>query len=286
MEETIQAFLKDLEEVKGRSKNTLTAYRSDLRQFHEALTSLKEGFAGLQDLDNLLLGEYINWLQASGYRASTIARKWAAIHSFLQFLREASIVSGNLGEGLQLKAERRKRPRVLKRSEVDALLSAPLLAKSPMGLRDHALLNLMYAAGMRVGDVVALDMAAVDLERGIILSVGSMAKNIPLGDAVEGLSHYLRQGRPHLVREPTQQALFLNQRGKRLSRQGLWLIVKRWAVAAGLGDDVSPHTLRHSLADHLLQAGMSRKSIQRKLLLRSPNSLRVFIKTREKVSES
>jgi integrase/recombinase XerD len=144
-------------------------------------------------------------------------------------------------------------------------------------LRDSAALALLYYAGLRATEVVQVDLDDIELKRGELVRRGPEPVTLQLFDAAPILARYLTSGRPHLIREAKERALFLNLRGKRLSRQGLWLVVKRWATEADLGADLSPHSLRHSLIRHLLQRGKSKREIQAMLGLSSPNAIRVRV---------
>lgn len=276
MEEAIRRFLTNLEAVQGRAENTLLAYRADLRQLEQVLTQQAGRVVPLTDLTPERLAAYSTWLTQQRYRPATLSRKIAAVRSFLEYLRTREGIGGaELIAELRPPPTPRRRPRVLAPHEVTALLEAPSQAQTPRGLRDAAILAVLYATGMRAADAVALRLSDVDVEGGQVSLASNWRRPIPLGAASDPMRRYLEQGRPHLAREPEATALFLNQRGRALSRQGLWLVVKRWAAAAGVGQDVSPHSLRHSLAQHLLGEGRTRREVQQILGLSSPNSIRV-----------
>jgi integrase/recombinase XerD len=164
----------------------------------------------------------------------------------------------------------------LSQEEVDMLMQAPLASKSARGLRDGAIMAVLYATGMRAAELVALQVSDVSLEQGMIRKPSRFGMRLPLGVAQDPLRSYMYEGRPNLLKTHDEQALFLNQRGHRLSRQGLWLVVKRWASALALGDEVSPHTLRHTLANHLLAKGVKTREVQRVLGLSSPTAIRLI----------
>jgi integrase/recombinase XerD len=161
----------------------------------------------------------------------------------------------------------------LNHEEIAAILHSPTESEHPRGLRDRAILAFLYATGFRAAEVVDLKLEDVDLSQGIVFRPATQNRSVPLGLAQGSMLDYLRKGRPQLVRDPHVQALFLNQRGQPLSRQGLWLVVKRWAKAAGVKGRVSPQTLRHTVAQNLLEEGKSRKEVLEFLDLSSPNSL-------------
>jgi integrase/recombinase XerD len=277
MEDAIRRFLGHLEAVRGSSPNTLLAYRADLRQMASAVSSRLGRPAALADLSSALLEGYVGWLMQHGYRATTVSRKMAAARSFLDYLvREEGLTETSLGAVLRPPPTPRHQPRVLGPDEVNTLLAAPAVQRTPRGLRDAAILALLYSTGMRASEAVSLRVEDIDLGRGLVFrrhSNGQEDQSLPLGAALEPLRRYLAEGRSQLARNPDVPSLFLNQRGKNLSRQGLWLVIKRWAAACGLESAISPHTLRHTVAQHLLDSGKTRRHVQEFLGLSSPNTL-------------
>ncbi|NIM94324.1 MAG: tyrosine-type recombinase/integrase [Anaerolineales bacterium] len=282
MEETIREFLDHLEHTQERSQNTLIAYKYDLEQFRIVNERMRGASFPLEELGDEDLISYLEWLQARNYRQSTIARKWAAVRSYLEFAKQQDyVIDKSLGDRITYLPSERQHPQVLTRQEVYDMLNAPLSQKNPLGTRDSAILSVMYRSGLRAGEMIALQIDHVDLENGTLHA--SWCREFPtyLGAATERIRTYLLEGRPHLARIPEERTLFLNQRGTGLTRQGLWLIVKRWAMEAGLGDKISPQTLRHSLTKHMLESGYSKKQVQAMLGLRSPNSIRVFLSSKD-----
>jgi integrase/recombinase XerD len=273
MEAALNRFLVYLRDVRGSSANTLLAYRADLRQFVAALRPKVER---PEDLRQDALADYVAWLGQQGYRPATISRKMAAVRSFLDYLQSTNVLTDpSLRAGLRPPRAPRPRPRVLSAQELQALLDAPAKQDSPRALRDSAILALLYATGLRAAEVVALEVDQVDLEQGWVARPNPRDAPLPLGRALQPMRRYVVDGRPHLARRTDERSLFLNQRGDRLSRQGLWLVVKRWTTRAGLGGDLSPHSLRHTLAHHLLQEGRSRREVQQVLGLTSANAMRL-----------
>lgn len=275
MDESIESFLRHLQSDRGRAKNTVLAYRADLRQFALALHELAGHKVGLREIDTDLLARYAAWLGGRGYRPATLSRKMAAVRSFL----ESHSIAGSesvpeLAETLRPPPAPRRQPRLLSMEEVNGLLAAPLRNGTARGVRDGALLAVLYATGLRAADAVNLTMKDLDLVEGRLRRPGDSSAWLPLGTALPVLRRYVEEARPQLVHDNEVQAVFVNQRGKPLSRQGLWLIVKHWAEATGLGDKVSPHSLRHALIQHMLASGKARREIQRVLGLRSPNAIR------------
>jgi integrase/recombinase XerD len=286
LEQAVQAFLNDLKFEHDRSANTLEAYRADLTQFVKVVTSQPGEKPTSTTLGPDQVAVYADWLLAQRYQTSTVARKMAAVRSFLKFSRP--------GEGIELESllSRLKPPAVGKRTtrsltklEVASLIAAPRERGRARDLRDSAILELLYSTGIRAAEAVDLRVTDVDLFRGVLRGSGDRPEK-PLGPASEPLRIYLLQGRPQLHSGSESGALFLNQRGKGLSRQGLWLVVKRWAKAIGLGERISPHTLRRSRAEHMLQDGRRKRDVQRFLGLTSPNTLRFKLaKDREREEE-
>jgi integrase/recombinase XerD len=283
MESALQEFLSSLETERGRSPNTLLAYRADLRQFLQVLVESTNKAVASSELTAEALHEYVVWLQSQGYRPATVSRKVAAVRSFLEHVRRnQGGVTAAAMEGLKSPPTPRRRPRVLSRAEVQALIQAPGRVSTPRGMRDAAILALLYSTGLRASDVVELKLEDVNREWADIRCPWDPGRRLALGAAAEPVLKYLDQARAHLARDNEVRAMFLNQRGEKLSRQGLWLVVKRWAREVGLGDDLSPHSLRHTLAHDLLVEGKSRREVQHRLGLRSPSAVRVSREGRER----
>ncbi|HLC05692.1 MAG TPA: tyrosine-type recombinase/integrase [Anaerolineales bacterium] len=276
MQTAILRFLTFLREQRGSADNTILAYRTDLQQMDQVVSRGETEHIPPPALDRQKLRRYVDWLGARGYRPATVARKMAVVRSFLDYLENHEEgQSSDLILELQSPPAPRRRPRVLSRDEVERLLSAPAKRESPRGLRDAAILALLYVTGLRAADAVALRLDELDLGEGVIRRAEWEGPVLKLGDSLKTLRRYVEEGRPQLSSNANEKALFLNQRGQSLSRQGLWLVVKRWAQATGLGQDVSPYSLRHSLANHMLTQGRTRREVQELLGLSSPNVLRV-----------
>ncbi len=276
MKAAIDRFLLYLKHERGCAVNTQLAYSTDVRQFEHVLSA---GFGSplkLEELSTSMVASYARWLQGQGYRPSTVSRKMAAARAYLIYLeRQEGVISPSMHSVLHPPSAPRTLPNVLSREQIDRLVEAPVQTGTPRGLRDASILGLLYVGGLRASEAVGSNLEDVDLAAGNFLRRGVDPMTIRLGVALDPLRVYLRVGRPHLVKDDKEQALFLNLRGKRLSRQGLWLVVKRWAAAEGFGPDISPHTLRHSLIRHLLDDGKSKREIQHMLGLSSPNAIRV-----------
>lgn len=283
MKTMINSFLEDLERERRRSANTVQAYRVDLAQFLQVLSEGTPSNLQASDITGDGVAGYMRWLQHQGYRPATVSRKVAAVRTFLEFVRRTQgVPDSQVLDGLRIVPPPRKQPRVLTRQELTDLLRGPERLGSPRGLRDAAILWMLYVTGLRATDAVELKVDDVDKVQGDIRCPWDPTFRLPMGMSAPSLLKYLEEGRPHLVRNPEERALFLNQRGEKLSRQGLWLVVKRWAREVGLGDDLSPHSLRHTLAHDLFLQGKSRREVQKRLGLKSPSAIRVGVEGRDR----
>ena len=255
----VDQFLGYLKDEKGYSENTIAAYRNDLNQFVTFLKQVTTSTVNSwTEVDQQLILAYGMHLEEQEYAASTIARKVASVKSFFSFMVGATLLTDNPTTLLTAPRVEKRLPRILSPDEVESLLAEPAKATTPKALRDQALLDLLYATGMRVSEVVTLQIDDVGLEKAQIVCEGrdGRARQLPLTpQAIESLSDYVEKGRKALLRERKEATLFVNHRGHPLTRQGLWLIIKSYAEAAGVGPDVTPHTLRHSFAAHRLARG-------------------------------
>lgn len=276
MQKAIERYLSELQIERKASEHTVLAYRTDLDQFLHVIAVRSPILETPVALTAEMMETYANWLQAQGYKASTISRKMAAVRSFLQYAGGLGLISApDAQRVLKAPPNPRHRPMTLSQPEIERLLAAPRGEGRPAGLRDAAILTLLYETAFRVAQVVRLRLSDLDLPHGRVRRPVEVETWVEIDQSREPLQAYLTRGRPYLLRSDGESALFLNQRGQALSRQGLWLVVKRWASAVGLGDHVSPYTLRHTRAQRLYEEGYSRKEIQKRLGLSSPNSLRV-----------
>ncbi len=267
-------FLAYLELERGLSRNTLEAYRSDLLQFGEFLRrcELKAIEAGHGDLAAFLAELAGGTEDRPAVAAATLQRKAACLRSFYRHLRREGLVEHDPTAELRGPPKTRRLPMVLSREEVAKLLSEPA-GTEPRALRDRALLEVMYACGLRASEVVGLELTDIDLEEGLLRARGKGSKEriVPIGrQAVAALRAYSLRGRPALVsarasRAEAGQHVFVNCRGSGLTRQGLYKIIQGHARRAGLGEKMSPHTLRHTFATHLLAGGCDLRSLQEML---------------------
>lgn len=292
MDPNIQEFLNHLATEKGSSDNTIAAYRNDLNQFHEFIT--KEGHladGAWSELSRDQLINYILWLKEREYASATVARKVAAMKSFCGFLVRSGAVEDNPAEQLDSPKVKKQLPTTLAPDDVERLLALPGQGNgSPKAIRDSALLEVLYATGMRVSEVAGLTLDDLDLGAGTVRCVGKGNKErvMPLyAEACHALSAYLEKGRPALCgNNPAERTLFLNPRGEKLTRQGLWLIIKAYARQLGLEDRVTPHTLRHSFATHMLNGGAGLREVQRLLGHANISTTQVYTHiTRERLRE-
>lgn len=262
-------FLAYLEFERGLSRNTLEAYRSDLLQFGHFLirNELDATAIGHPELARFLAELAAGDARRPPVAPATIQRKAACLRSFYRHLRREEIITHDPTAELRSPRKNLKLPQVLSRDEVAKLLAAPR-GSSPAALRDRAMLELMYACGLRASEAVDLTVGAVDLRQGVLRARGKGSKErlIPVGrEAVIAARAYLEHGRPKLVGLSDERHLLVNHRGAGLTRQGLYKIVQRHATAAGLEGKMSPHTLRHTFATHLLAGGCDLRSLQEML---------------------
>ncbi|TFH35466.1 MAG: hypothetical protein E4G99_07255, partial [Anaerolineales bacterium] len=235
VQSAIRRYLEHLQNNQHASVHTLQAYKTDLQQFLVVITTQAGGAFAPQELSEAIVRSYSEWLQTQGYRPATISRKFAALRSFLHYLNELGFqVLPEVAETLNAPHEPRKLPRMLDRAELNRLLEAPGSSHSPGHLRDAAILALLYESGFRATELVELRLADVELSQARIQHPSNELESVAIPETIRAIQAYLQDGRPHLVRNPQEVFLFLNQRGKGLTRQGLWLVVKRWAAAAGI----------------------------------------------------
>jgi len=282
MKQQVNAFLGYLAAERGLAANTLAAYNNDLSQFSDYLASRNQvgiGVAGtathsqdgqvaLSDMGRDAVMGFFLHLREKGYTPSTIARKTAAIKSFFHFLAFKGFVSEDPTASIDSPRIIKSLPRAASVEEIDELLNAPTRTASPEALRDKAMFELLYATGMRVTELVSLNLGDVDLAQGSVRCAGkgTRLRVIPVhATAIKAVRGYLEKARPVLVRDGNETALFVNHRGDRLTRQGFWLILKLWAKEAGITTQITPHTLRHSFALHMLKNGVDLRAVQQLL---------------------
>ena len=260
MSELLDLFEEYLKTEKRASANTVSSYLRDMRQFEAAMSSqdteLEEVLA--QDVER-----YAASLTRTGKSAATVTRSIASIKSFYSCLIALGIVDHNPAKGVVAAKVERKLPHILTSKEVELFLEQPDPSDAK-GCRDRAMLELLYATGIRVSELIGLDLESVNLAAGFLRCAGrGKERMIPLYPAaVQALEDYITHVRPQMVEHPDERALFVNMSGERMSRQGFWKIIKHYQEKAGIQKDITPHTLRHSFAAHLLENGADLRSIQ------------------------
>ncbi len=272
MVDQVQQFLEFLTAEKGFSKNTRDAYQNDLSQLTEYLTSINGGQPNSHGWGNVsrnTLSEYTMSLRERDYAPTTVARKVAAVKSFFSFLSDEGVIQADPTEELASPKVGRPLPKYLTNEEVELLLEQPgKKGNVPEARRDKALLEMSYATGMRVTELISLNVGDVNLDARTVRCTGKGSKErlIPIHQrAANAVEAYLSGGRPAVVRRVAEKALFLNRRGDRLTRQGFWLILKNYARQAPIDSQITPHILRHSFATHMLRGGAPLRNVQEML---------------------
>lgn len=264
MEALIQKFINFLEKDKRLSLNTLQSYRRDIEQY---ITYLHEiNLHNIINTNKTTVIAYLLHLQKKGRATSTISRNLASIRSFYQYISKARVMELDPTSDLESPKVEKKLPQILSTQEVELLLEQPKCVDLK-GYRDKAMLELLYATGIRVSELISLDTVDLSIEMGFIkCSKGSRERMIPVGSmAIAALQEYLDKSRGLLIQKNDEKALFVNINGKRLTRQGFWKIIKQYKNQAKISKDITPHTLRHSFAAHLLENGADLRSIQEML---------------------
>lgn len=258
MQHKIREFLDHLLVDRGLAENTISAYHNDLTQFLHHLESL--GVAAWSETTQDAIQDFLRSLKDKGLSASSAARKLAALKTFYHYLQQTSVIEENPAVSLERPKTGRYLPKVLTRPEVDQLLN-----QSGLAPRERAILELLYSGGLRVSELTRVNISDVNLHEGHLRMAGkdSRERIIPLSEtAIQAIEVYLKQVRPTQKSRPQERALFLNYAGRRLSRQCIWKIVKEGARTAQIALDITPHTLRHSFAIHLLERGVDIRSVQ------------------------
>lgn len=275
MEKQIKLFLEFLQNEKKLSDNTLQSYKRDILQYQSYVEENGINYTKVSKED---IKTYLNYLKQIGKKSSTISRNLASIRSFYQFLIRNKKIKNDPTEDVQSPKVEKRIPSVLTAQEVELLLEQPKDVDLK-GTRDKAMLEFAYATGMRVTEIINLNIENVDLEEGyVICQSGSKQRNIPLGSlSLNALKEYIEDARPILIKNDKEKSLFVNVNGKRLTRQGFWKIVKYYKEQAHITKDITPHVLRHSFATHLLQNGADLKAIQTMLGHSDISSTQVYM---------
>ena len=275
MERQLKFFFNFLENDKKLSENTLQSYKRDLKQFRKYLEENEIHYNRVKEED---IKNYIAELQENGKKASSISRCIASIRSFYQFVLKNKKVKVDPTANIQSPKIEKRVPSVLTAKEVELLLEQPKDIDLK-GIRDKAMLEFAYATGMRVTEIISLNVEDVNLEEGyVICKNGNKQRNIPLGTmSLKALKEYIEEARDILVKTASEPALFVNINGTRLTRQGFWKIIKFYKEQAHITKDITPHVLRHSFATHLLQNGADLKAIQTMLGHSDISSTQVYM---------
>ena len=275
MEEQLNLFFGFLENDKKVSLNTLQSYKRDLKQFEKYIEDNGENYVEITD-DGIR--EYIEHMQEIGKKPSTISRGLASIRSFYQYEAKNKVVEKDPTEGIQSPKIEKRVPSVLTSSEVALLLDQPKDVDLK-GTRDKAMLEFAYATGMRVTEIISLNVEDVNLETGYATCRnGKKERTVPMGNmSLKALKEYVVDARPTMIKDENEKALFVNVNGQRLTRQGFWKIIKYYKEQAHITKDITPHVLRHSFATHLLQNGADLKAIQTMLGHSDISSTQVYM---------
>jgi integrase/recombinase XerD len=265
MDYLVEKFMDYLKNEKELSRNTLESYNRDIRQFKEYLESIEK--QGLVSVNKTIVLTYLMNLQKNGKSSSTVSRNLASLRGFYQYLLNEGIINKDPTVNLHSPKQEKKLPNILTPEEVETLLKQPDITTTK-GIRDRAMLELLYAAGIRVSELISLNRDDVNLELGYVYCSKNTSSErvIPIGKiAVEFLKKYCNSHRAKLIKNRDENALFVNYHGRRLTRQGFWKIIKTYTKTANIKKKITPHTLRHSFAAHLLQNGADLKSVQEML---------------------
>jgi len=262
MESIVNNFVEDLRTNKNLTQNTLDSYTRDLRQF---LMFLENTGLNYKTVKKTNIIAYILFLQKQNKATSSILRSIASIRAFYHVLIKNGIMQYDPTLNLESPKMDKKPPRILSVEEVDKLLSMPNCTNAK-GIRDKAMLEVIYATGIRVSELISLNLQDVNLDLGCIKCNGPKERIIPLGkSAIDSLDLYINKSRAVLLKNREDDSLFLNFHGERMTRQGFWKIIKYYASQAGIQTEITPHTLRHSFASHLIENGADLKSVQQML---------------------
>ena len=275
MEKQVKLFLDFLKDDKKVSDNTLQSYRRDTEKYEKYIADNKINY--LKATQDTIL-EYMDYLREENKKESTISRSLASIRSFYQYLVRAKKIKKDPTMTIESPKISKRVPSILTSKEVELLLDQPKDVDLK-GTRDKAMLEFAYATGMRVTEMISLDIDDVKIEEGyVVCRDRNKSRNIPLGSmSLKALKEYIEDARPYLIRDENEEALFVNVNGTRLTRQGFWKIVKYYKEQAHIEKDITPHVLRHSFATHLLQNGADLKAIQTMLGHSDISSTQVYM---------
>jgi len=264
MSDLIQEYGIYLVNEKHSSENTISSYLRDIRQFESYVQSVSEW--ELPQCDRQVIEDYMAHMTGKGKSAASVARCVASLKSFYTYLMGRGLVASNPARSVTPVRSERKYPEILTGKEVELFLEQPQCVDAK-GYRDHAMLELLYATGIRVSELIALDLDDVNFSAGVLRCTSrGKERIIPLyATAIKALQEYVKEIRPQIILYSDEKALFVNMNGERMSRQGFWKIIKYYQEKAQINKEITPHTLRHSFAAHLLENGADLRSIQEML---------------------
>lgn len=261
MEKWIDSYMSFVAVEKGLSRNTLDSYSGDLVRYASFLGGLG---CTIEETSKLEVMSYLLWLRKRGLSTKTVARCISVLRGFYRWLADEGMLPGSPLEDMESPRTTRSLPEVLSLDEVDSLLNQPD-PSNPVGMRDKAMLELLYATGLRVSELTNLDLNSINMEAGFVVVFGKGAKQriVPMGQmALQCMRRYLEESRARLLGNNRSPLAFVSQWGRGMTRQGFWKIIKKYALKAGIRKNISPHTLRHSFASHLLEGGADLRSVQ------------------------
>lgn len=279
MDKQIKLFLEFLSNEKKLSNNTLQSYKRDILQYQNYIDKQGINYAKVEDKD---IKAYIESFIKLGRKPATISRNLATVRAFYQYLVRTKKIKNDPTDGVHPPKVEKKVPSVLTDKEIELLLSQPKNIDLK-GIRDKAMLEFAYATGMRVTEIISLDITDVNVEESyVVCNSGNKKRNIPLGSiSLQALVEYMEKSRPVLIKNESDKALFVNINGTRLTRQGFWKIVKYYKEQAHIEKEITPHVLRHSFATHLLRNGADLKSIQSMLGHSDISSTQVYMQFKD-----
>lgn len=277
MDGALEAFIFYLDSVKKMSDNTIVSYRRDLNKFAAYLE--EQGISEVEEISEVDINDYVRQLERQEFKAATISRNIASIKAFFHYLTKEGRLKEDISENLKAPKIEKKLPNVMTVEETEKLLMQPV-GDNPKGLRDRAMLELLYATGIRVTELISLKVKDVDLKTSLLdCRDNDRERKIPFGGkAREALVEYLSGGREQLLNGEKSDILFTNCNGKPMSRQGFWKLLKAYGRKAGIEKDITPHTIRHSFAAHLIENGADIKSVQEMLGHSDISTTQVYVK--------
>ena len=267
MQDAVSDYLHFLRVERQLSSNTLSSYERDLKSYIKDVSKVQQ-ITTLSEVERIHILSHLQSLKTGGKSSRTLARHISSIRSFHQFLLRERVTTSDPTVHSEMPKMDRTLPKILSIEEIDLLLSTPNKTK-PQGLRDCAILELLYATGMRISECISLNIEDINITMGFARCFGMVARTMAEPAATDNGSageDYLRNGRPKLIKASHRtDALFVNQRGKGLTRQGVWKLMKEYAVKAGIENEITPHTMRHSFATHLIENGADLRAVQEML---------------------